>query len=191
MNSLVQVRGDKELVVSLEDISKGTGIKYNALRMTIQNHYRELMENLPKGNFKQKFTLNLTEEQAYKLLVLLPNSQKVKKFKFMLIDEFFKMREFIKSGFAISEDLKEQIEKFLPKGGFLEENQKGEIKTKSVRGYYRVDKNSYYNQLINKKYQLQKRLNGLLREDYEIEIKLVENELNELKALEDRACLTK
>lgn len=185
MNELVKVTGNKELVVSLEDISKGTDIKYNALRMTIQNHYRELMENLPKGNFKQKITLNLTEEQAYKLLMLLPNSEKVKKFKFMLIDEFFKMREFIQKGFIVSEELKQHIETFLPKDGYMKENSKGEIKTKPVRGYYRVDKNSTYNQLINKRYQLQKRVNSLLREDYEIEIKLVEAQLKEIEELEN------
>lgn len=188
MNNLVQVTNDRELVVSLDDISKGTGIQTQSILKTIQRHGGDIELDLPKGKFSDKLSLNLTEAQAYKLMMILSNTPQVKKFKLTLVNEFFKMRELIRQGGIISQELKEQIDKFIPKSGYLQENEKGEIKTQSVRGYYRVDKNSRYNQLINKRYQLQKRLNGLLRQDYEIEIKLVEIELNDLKELE---CITK
>ena len=57
----------------------------------------------------------------------------------------------------------------------------GELKTKPIRGYFRVDKFTPYALLLNKKYQLQQRVNSLLREEYELEIKLVEIELAEIE----------
>jgi len=57
---------------------------------------------------------------------------------------------------------KELIEQFMPKGGFMEENKKGMIKTKPIRGYWRVDKDSEENRLLQKKYELSKIANGLI-----------------------------
>ena len=181
MSELVKVNEAKELVVSLGDISRGTGIKYDTIRKAIETNYRELMSKIPKGSFKEKFSLTLTEEQSYKILLILPNSEKVLGFKFALVEEFLRMREILRSGSMVDEGLKKHIEQFIPKGGYLEENNKGEIKTKPVRGYYKVDKFSEHSLLLNKKYQLQKRVNSLLRQEYELEIKMVDIELMEIE----------
>jgi len=96
MSELVKVNEAKELVVSLGDISRGTGIKYDTIRKAIETNYRELMSKIPKGSFKEKFSLTLTEEQSYKILLILPNSEKVLGFKFALVEEFLRMREILR-----------------------------------------------------------------------------------------------
>lgn len=180
MNELVRVTDNRELVVSLEDVASATDNQVSSIIALIQKYSDTFDVQIPKGSYKDLKSLCLTEKDTYKLLVLMGNSKKVLEFKIALVDEFFRMREFLRNGLVINDELKKHIEQFIPKGGYLEENAKGELKTKPVRGYFRVDKIGAYATLLNKKYQLQKRVNSLLREEYELEIKMVEIELAEI-----------
>jgi len=80
----------------------------------------------------------------------------------------------------LSKEMLEQIEKFVPKKGFLEENKKGELKSQAVKGYYRVDKKSEYGILLNKQYRLTKLLGGFLDEEIEKDLLLVESQIQAL-----------
>ena len=62
----------------------------------------------------------------------------------------------------------------------MEENKRGQVKTKPVRGYWRADNNSELGKLIQKRYELQKRLNSLLREDIELELEKVNRDIKAL-----------
>lgn len=182
MNDIVRITNDRELVVSLEDISAFSGVKYESIQKMMRNNrdvFLTIGLSLPKeSDFK---SVSLNEEQSTLLMMFMKNTPQVKEFKIKLVQEFFKMREYLRSGSIINDELKKHIEQFIPKGGYLEENANGELKTKPIRGYFRVDKFSNYAILLNKKYQLQKRVNSLLREEYELEIKMVEIELAEIE----------
>ena len=185
MNELVKITDNRELVVSLEDISAFSGVKYESIRDLLSKNI-EVFKNIGfevaiKGTLSTDLkSASLNELQATLLMMFMKNTPQVKEFKIKLVQEFFKMREYLRSGSIINDELKKHIEQFIPKGGYLEENAKGELKTKPVRGYFRVDKFGAYATLLNKKYQLQKRVNSLLREEYELEIKMVEIELAEI-----------
>ena len=84
-------------------------------------------------------------------------------------------------GNYIDNELKNHMETFLPKDGFLKENKNGELKTKAVRGYYRVDKNSEYGKLLTRRHQLQKRLNGFFIEEIKLELAEIETEIFNLE----------
>ena len=75
----------------------------------------------------------------------------------------------------------EIIEKIIPKGKFMEPNDDGFIKTELVRAYWRSDKNNPRNQLLQKRYELQKRLDGLLRKEIEQELEIIDTKLEELE----------
>jgi len=74
----------------------------------------------------------------------------------------------------------QEVEKFLPKGGFLEENKNGLLRTKAVRGYWRVDKFSEASIILQEKYELQKRLNGLMQDEIKKEIEIRDMKLCKL-----------
>jgi prophage antirepressor-like protein len=119
----------------------------------------------------------ITEPNLWRLIIAskLPQAQKIESWVFEQV-----LPAIRKNGSYIDPELKQEMEKFIPKSGFLEENAKGEIKTKSVRGYYRVDKNSHYGQLLTRKHQLQKRLNGFFIEEIKFELAEIEGEITEL-----------
>ena len=91
------------------------------------------------------------------------------------------MEEALHSQMAIDQELKAHIDKFLPKDGFLKPNKAGFLKMHPVRGYFRANKNDRYNQLLSKKYQLQKRMNGLFFNEIKLELEQIECEIAKLE----------
>ncbi len=56
----------------------------------------------------------------------------------------------------------------------MEENTKGMLKTKAVRGYYRSDKQI---QLFQDRYEAKKRLNGFFQQEQQIELDRIEEQI--------------
>jgi len=76
----------------------------------------------------------------------------------------------------------EMIEQFVPNKGFMSENKKGMLKTKPIRGYWRVDKDTEENRLLHRRYELSKIASGLI--DLSEEMKLIDTQLENIKYIE-------
>jgi prophage antirepressor-like protein len=111
-------------------------------------------------------------------LIFRSNKQEAKPFKRWVTHEV--LPSIRKNGNYLNDDMKEQLEKIVPKGGFLEENAKGDLKSKLVRAYYRADNNTPLGKLLAKKHQLQKRLNGFFIEEIKFELDELEADIAEL-----------
>jgi len=75
----------------------------------------------------------------------------------------------------------EAAKRFVPKDGFGEENTKGYIRTQPVRGYWRADTKSEFGKLIQQRYEIAKRLNGLFKEELMMELEIIDAQIKQLK----------
>ena len=75
----------------------------------------------------------------------------------------------------------EYIKQFLPTSSHGEENKKGMLKTEPVSGYWRADMRKEENQLMQKRHEMSKMLNGLMREEIETEIEYIDAQLLEIE----------
>lgn len=183
MSSLVLATVEDEYVITLKEITDLLGIEHSKAKKTVEELALEegfgwlaktaTQYKSGKGRTSTLQTYKFTQLQAIAVGARLNNK--------MLMKVVVKLKELELSKNMLSAEMQKHIEQFLPKGGFLEENSKGGLKTKAIRGYYRFDSFSEETILLNRKYQLQKRLNGLMMEDYEIEIKMVDMEIERLR----------
>ena len=180
--SIVKVTEDKKLVVSVMDIASNAGLEPTAIMQNINKHkskFREL--GLTSVSFKIFKILKLTEEQTMFLLSLMRNNDFIVDFKFNLVKEFFRMRELLTSGTAIPKEMRVMYDTFVPKSGFNEQNKDGYLKTKPVRGYFKVDKNDEHTMLLSRRLQLVQLSGALFQEEINAEIELIEQQIEELK----------
>jgi len=174
----------KDPVVSLNDISQFSGVKYNSIRDSMvrnKDTFKLVDLSLPKESDFKSVVLN--EQQASLLLMFMKNTPQVKAFKIKLIKDFFHMRELLNMGVSIPDEFKVRYDQFVPKDGFNKENKKGMLKTKAVSGYYKADPRDPLNIALNKEHQLIRRSNALFQEEIQLELELVRCEIQTLKSL--------
>ena len=135
-----------------------------------------------KGTLNVDFkSTSLNEKQAMLLMMFMKNTPVVESFKIKLVEEFFKMRELIKSGNAIPEPIKQMYSKFVPKDGYMEANSQGDVKSVPVRGYFRADSQSAKGKLLKARRELMLRANGLFQEEIRLELEIIEEDIKGLE----------
>lgn len=180
MSNLVLTTVEDEYVITLKEITDLLGIRHSDAMKKVEElaqedgfgTLREIRIVYNKKGQKIK-SYKFTQLQAIAVGARLNNK--------MLMKVVVKLKELEIAKNVLSIEMQEHMKKFLPKGGFLEENEKGGLKTKAIRGYYRFDRFSKEAILLNRRYHLQKRLNGLMMEDYELEIKMVDEQIESLR----------
>lgn len=183
--SLVKLNTEKELVVSLDDISQFSGVKYESIQRIVRDNadsLNKMGEHIPtvskRGTSDFKSDLFLNEPQTTLLMMFMKNTPKVKEFKIKLTMEFFKMRELLKNG-TIPQEV---LDTFLPDGAeYLAGNKQGNVKSQPVRGYFRADSKSEIGKLLSDRHKLFKRANGLLQEEVNLALAEVESEIHYLQ----------
>lgn len=103
MDSIVSLKND-DCFTDSKIIAEGTGNKHRSIQRLIETHKESLerfgkvrFEITPSGKTNQnKNVYQLNEQQATFLITLLRNNDVVIEFKVRLVQEFFKMREFIR-----------------------------------------------------------------------------------------------
>lgn len=103
MDSIVSLKND-DCFTDSKIIAEGTGNKHRSIQRLIETHKESLerfgkvrFEITPSGKTNQnKNVYQLNEQQATFLMTLLRNNEVVIEFKVRLVQEFFKMREFIR-----------------------------------------------------------------------------------------------
>lgn len=103
MNDLVTLKNN-DCFTDSKIIADGTGNKHRSIQRLIETHKASLerfgkvrFEITPSGKTNQNQNIyQLNEQQATFLITLLRNNEVVVEFKVRLVEEFFKMREFIR-----------------------------------------------------------------------------------------------
>ena len=158
-----------------------TMLGYKDTVNAIKRHCKGVAKSLPlstSGGIQELRVIN--EPDVWRLIINshLEEAQKIENWLFNEVIPSIR-----KNGAYIDQELKEAINTFIPKSGFLEPNKNDELKTKPIRGYYRVDKTSEEAKLLTRRYQLQKRLNSLFIEDIKMELAEIDMNLSELRQL--------
>lgn len=106
MNELVCIKtscGNEDVYVSSKIIALNANIQHKNLRELIYKYEhllkqfgKLLFETEPLESGQKEKIVYLNEQQATFLMTLLKNSEQVVKFKFQLVKEFYRMREFIR-----------------------------------------------------------------------------------------------
>jgi len=95
MQNIVKVEKN-ELLVSLDDVAKFSGVQYESTQKMVRNSRKEFLElglSLPKeSDFK---SVQLDEYQASFLITLMKNTPQVKQFKLELMKQFKKLSQFV------------------------------------------------------------------------------------------------
>ncbi len=99
MKNIVEIE-NSNLVVTLNDIAKFSGNKYESIRRLMidnRNEFEELgIEYKTKRNINVDFkSIKLNEEQTTFLLILMRNNPTVIKFKFNLVKQFMALKDMI------------------------------------------------------------------------------------------------
>jgi phage regulator Rha-like protein len=89
----IVVMNNHELVVSIEDIAKFSGVEILSIQKLIKEHNDRFNIELSSGSYKQLKYLCLTEKEAYHLITYMKNTDQVKNFKDNLIEQFFIYRD--------------------------------------------------------------------------------------------------
>ena len=161
----------------LSDVAKALGIKnITDLKNRLNPKGLGQIELLTNGGTQKQYIIS--EANLYRA-IFRSDKEEARLFEDWIVEEV--LPSIRKHGGYIENDLKNHIEQFLPKEGYLQENKNGELKTKAIRGYYRVDKNSEYGKLLTRRHQLQKRMNGLFIEEIKLELSEIESDILELE----------
>jgi len=171
-----------EVAITLKDITDFIGVQHSkamekVLKLAEEPDFGSVVKmdsqyESGKGRVDTIQTLLLTKNQAIAAAARLNNR---------MLMQLIKYLEEMEQKVALG--LKE-IEQFLPIGGYLEENPNGQLKTKVVRAYYRVDKTDPIAILVQRRYDLQKKLNGFFQDEMILEIEKVNYELKLLESTE-------
>jgi len=171
-----------EVAITLKDITDFIGVQHSkamekVLKLAEEPDFGSVVKmdsqyESGKGRVDTIQTLLLTKNQAIAAAARLNNR---------MLMQLIKYLEEMEQKVALG--LKE-IEQFLPIGGYLEENPNGQLKTKVVRAYYRVDKTDPIAILVQRRYDLQKKLNGFFQDEMILEIEKVDYELKLLESTE-------
>lgn len=182
------LRNNQELVITLKEITDLIGARHNDAMKKVEElakedgfgQLREIRISIPKGNgaTQEIDTYSFTKKQAIAVGARLNNAMLMKVINRL---EELELENDVQRGIILGRVEREILEQFAPKGGLLEENKNGMLRTKPIRGYYRVDKTTEHSMLLQRKYELQKYLNGLMQEDIQLEIDMVDMEMRRLE----------
>lgn len=102
MNEIVKIKNNDIFTDSLT-IAEGTEIEHRAVQQLIKNYEKDIsyfgkvtFEMLPLNSGQKTKNYTLNEQQATFLMTLFRNSDIVVEFKKRLVEEFYRMREFIR-----------------------------------------------------------------------------------------------
>lgn len=153
---------------------------------------RKMMENvgLNEGNFSRVYLDAKNQERPMFVLpkkeVLFVVSKFNDKLRWQVLNRIEELEA--KSTVNIPQEV---IEQFVPKSGFLEENDKGMLKTEPVSGYFRADMRKEENRLLQQKHELQKNIDTMFREEMEEEVKLIEAKLEAIRLEKENKLIQK
>ena len=155
--------------------------KKKAEHKEVMRKIRRILDGaeIPPSSFESFYVNSQNKQQPMYILpkreTLLVVSKFDDKLRLQLIDKVLEIEETAKVDIP-----QELVEMFVPKTGYMEENKKGMLKTKPIRGYWRVDKDTEYNRLMQRRYELAKIAGGLI--DVNKEMRELDHRIQEMEA---------